>query len=212
MESQAKHVLSADLLAQLTLRGDIKEYSPRAIVLTEGEASDCLYILVSGQLKVFSRDSSDRQVVYNLLNPGEIFGEMFLDGGTRSASVKAVIASQCICIDHVKIREFIRDFPEFADCLIRSLISRLRHATQMIKGFAFNDVYERVRNLLIEVADADGVIRSAPSKLTQQEMADRVGASREMINQVLKALIKGGFLRRDEKRRLVLIKTLPSGW
>ena len=141
MQDQVANVLSSELVSQLALRGDVRSYSRNDVLISEGDVSDALFILVSGQLKVFSQDAKGREVVYNVLGAGEIFGEMFMDGGVRSASVKAMVDSQCILVDEVHIREFIKTYPEFAECLIHSLVPRLRHATLMIKELVLSDVY-----------------------------------------------------------------------
>lgn len=210
MSPQVSHLISPHLLTALQTRGNVHDYAKNEIIVREGEVSDSLYILALGQLKVFSRVEGGREVVYNILKPGEVFGEMFLDGGLRSASVKAMTASQCIRVDAPHSREFIHDYPEFADRLIRGLITRLRHSTEMVKRLTFN--YERTILLLNQVAETDGQVRYLPHKLTQQEIADRVGATREMINHVFSELTKGGFLGRDEKRRMIVLKTLPTHW
>jgi CRP/FNR family cyclic AMP-dependent transcriptional regulator len=212
MLGTSTNVLSDDLLSQLTSRGDAKTYARNESVIAEGDVSDALFVLVSGQLKVFTRDARGRELVYNTLQPGELFGELFLDGGTRSASVKAIVDSQCIKVDHRHIRDFVRAYPEFAECLIHSLINRLRHATELSKGLALHDVYERTVALLNQTAINEGQMRVVPSAMTQQEIADRVGASREMINHVIRELMRGGFLIRDEKRRLVFKKSFPPRW
>jgi CRP/FNR family cyclic AMP-dependent transcriptional regulator len=208
----AINVVPSEMLVRLSEAGELRTYAAKELIVNEGDVSDALFILVAGQLKVFSRDIDNRQVVHNVLHAGEIFGEMFLDGGVRSASVKAIMPSQCIQIDDCAIHSLIRDVPEFADYLIRILIARLRHATDMIKGFAFNDVYERTSKLLNQLAETNGVVRFVSAQITQQEIADRVGATREMVNHVLKALLKGGFVEKDESRRLILVKKLPPRW
>ena len=212
MQDQVKNVLSRELVSQLALRGDVRSYARNDVLISEGDVSDALFILVSGQLKVFSQDAKGREVVYNVLGAGEIFGEMFMDGGVRSASVKAMVDSQCILVDEVHIREFIKTYPEFAECLIHSLIPRLRNATQMIKELVLSDVYQRTVTLLNRIATTEGDLRIVPKSMTQQEIADRVGATREMINHVMKKLTQDGLLARDETRRLVFNKSLPSRW
>ena len=202
--------LSEERLATLAKMGDLRAYQKGEILITEGDASDALYILVSGQLKVFTRDKTGREVVYNMLDPGEMFGEMFLDGGKRSASVKATVQCQCIVLDESKISGLIKRYPDFAECLVQMLIGRLRRATNMIKGLVLNDVYGRTTALLNRHAVLEGKVRVVPQSLTQQEIADRVGATREMINHVIGELIKAGYLSRDEKRRLVFTKELPT--
>lgn len=212
MQEDSSNNLSPELLSQLALYGDAKWYRRNDLLIEEGAVSDALYILIAGQLKVFTQDDKGRELVYNILQPGEFFGELFLDGGLRSASVKAVVDSQCIVVDHLAIRGFMKTYPEFAECLVYKLIARLRHATQLSKSLALHDVYERTVDLLNQVALNEGDIRVVPLTLTQQEIADRVGATREMINHILRDLIRGGFLARDEQKRLVFSKMLPKRW
>ena len=212
MQEDRSNNLSPELLSQLALCGDAKWYGRNELLIVEGAVADALYILIAGQLKVFTQDNKGRELVYNILQPGEFFGELFLDGGLRSASVKAVVDSQCIVVDHLAIRGFMKTYPEFAECLVYKLIERLRHATQLSKSLALHDVYERTVDLLNQVALNEGDIRVVPLTMTQQEIADRVGATREMINHILRDLIRGGFLARDEKKRLVFSKMLPKRW
>jgi len=212
MQDDISSLLSRELLARLMTRGDLRSFARGERLITEGEVSDSLYILVVGQLKVYTRDDKGRELIYNILQPGEFLGEMFLDGGARSASVKAVVDSQCVVVDHTAIRSFMKAYPEFAECLALKLIARLRHATEQIKGLALNGVYERTVMLLNSVAVSEGNARVIPPALTQQEIADRVGATREMINHVLRDLIRGGFLAKGEERRLVITKELPKHW
>lgn len=210
MQEPRNPTLAEQCLTTLAEMGDIKTYRKNEILITEGEKSDALFILVAGQLKVFTRDPSGRELVYNILEPGEILGEMFLDGGARSASVKAIVPSECIVLAEARIHDLIREQPNFAECLIQILIARLRRATHMIKDLVLNDVYGRTTTLLSQVAVIEGNQRVVPRRLTQQEIADRVGATREMINHVIAELIKDGLLVRDEKRRLVFTHPLPS--
>lgn len=212
MQDENSGLLSNELLASLMAHGDLRNFARGERLITEGEVSDTLYILVVGRLKVFTQDEKGRELIYNILQPGEFFGEMLLDGGPRSASVKAMVDSQCVVVDHAKIRAFMRAYPGFAECLALKLIERLRHATAQIKGLALNGVYERTVVLLNEVAVQDGDDRIIPALLTQQEIADRVGATREMINHVLRELMRGGFLAKGEERRMVITKDLPKHW
>jgi len=212
MRSENSGVLSRTLLSELTARGDSRKFSRNELLIVEGEISDSLFILIDGQLKVFTQDDRGRELIYNILLPGEFFGEMFLDGGARSASVKAVVDSQCIVVDQSAIRNFMRSYPEFAECLVLKLIERLRHATAQIKSLGLDDVYERTIDLLNQVATCEAGVRFVPTTLTQQEIANRVGATREMVNHILRELVRGGFLFKENNRRMVLIKELPKHW
>lgn len=212
MQSEHPNVLSRTLLSALAARGDLRTYARNELLIVEGEVSDSLFILIDGQLKVFTQDAKGRELIYNILSPGEFFGEMFLDGGARSASVKAVVDSQCAVIDQSAIRDFMRTYPEFAEALVLKLIERLRHATRQIKSLGLDDVYERTINLINQVAECEAGVRFIPTTMTQQEIANRVGATREMVNHIIRGLVRGGFLAKDADRRVVVIKEPPKRW
>ena len=204
--------LSQDLLSELSLRGELQTFPRGALLIREGDRSDSLYILVAGELKVFTRGDKGRELVYNVLKPGELFGEMFLDGGSRSASVQAVCTSMCVVVGPEQFRAFLRGYPEFAECLVLKLISRVRHATEQLRDLAMKDVYQRAAALLNELAVEEGSVRAIDKSITQQEIANRIGATREMVNHVIRSLVQGGFLDRDQDRRMVIRKKLPSHW
>ena len=204
--------LSAELLENLSARGDVVLFPRGELLMTEGDEASSLHILVAGELKVFTRGGKGRELIYNILKPGEFFGEMFLDGGPRSASVIAMVDSRCIVVGHAELRSFMAAYPEFAECLVLKLIERLRHATSQIKGLALDGVYERTIVLLNQVAVTEGELCFVPPDLTQQEIADRVGATREMVNHVFRELIRGGFLSKDKRRRVLITKELPKHW
>lgn len=199
--------LDAIRLAKLAKMGEFRLYPKNEILITEGEQSNALYILVKGQLKAFTRNPSGREVIFNIMKPGELFGEMFLDGGRRSASVKAMEASECIVLEESQFRALISKHKDFAESLIQVLITRLRSSTQMVKDLVLSDVHGRTIALLNQVATVEGKLRVVPLSLTQQEIADRVGATREMINHVIGKLVEEGSLSRDERRRLVFSKS-----
>jgi CRP/FNR family cyclic AMP-dependent transcriptional regulator len=204
--------LSAQLLAQLSGCGNPRAYARGELLIEEGGASDSLFILLAGELKVYTRGENGRELVYNVLHPGEFFGELFLDGGPRSASVKAVVDSTCIVVGREEFRAFMASYPEFAELLVLKLISRVRHVTEQLRSLATKDAYERVTLLLNELAVEEGGQRVIDKSVTQQEIADRIGATREMVNHIIRELVRGGFLERDPDRRLVLSKELPRHW
>jgi len=205
-------ILSGKLLADLAGHGSLRRFARGEVLISEGDVSDALYVLVTGKLKVFTSDFKRRELIYNILEPGEFFGEMFLDGGLRSASVKAVEDSDCVVIGEAKFREFMAAYPEFAERLVIKLIGRVRHATRQIKGLALDGVYERMAVLINLIPlDAQGE-RVIPRELTQQEIANRVGATREMINHLFRDLVRGGFLVKEGRMRTIVAKELPQHW
>ena len=204
--------LSDNLLRELAASMPVQRFLAGTTLLTEGDSPDYLYVLVEGQLKVYACNSKGREVVYNILGPGEFFGEMMLDGEPRSASVKAVVDSACVLVPGSELSGMLLAHPEFAECLVMTLISRLRNATSKIRGLALDGVYERVAALLADVAVEDGGVLRVPRAYTQLEIATRVGASREMVNHVLRDLVRGGFILKDKQHRMTILKKLPSRW
>lgn len=211
-DPHAGQPLSQALLVALAGNARMRSLAAGEVLFREGDASDAMYLLLAGALKVYACNDNGREVVYNLLAPGELLGEMLLDGGLRSASVKAVKPSECLVVDGSDVPGLLRAHPAFAEVLVLKLISRLRHATRTIRGLALEGVYERVVALLEQVAVGSGGPRLVPRTLTQIEIARRVGASREMVNQVLRDLVKGGFIHKDRAHRMTLLKPLPEHW
>lgn len=204
--------LSPELLAQLSESGVTQQFEVGDVLFQEGDASDALYVLIAGQLKVYSSKSNGREVVYSTLGPGQIFGEMFLDGGPRSASVKAITASICLIVDGDQIRVLMDEYPGFAQHVALQLMARLRAATWKIRALALDDVYERVTSLLQASAVEDATGKRIPRHLTQLEIARQVGATREMVNHVLRDLSRGGFILKDRRQGMTLLKPLPKRW
>lgn len=204
--------LSGNLLRELAASMPVQRFPAGTTLLTEGDSADFLYVLIEGQLKVYACNSRGREVVYNILEPGEFFGEMMLDGEPRSASVKAVVDAECVLVPGSELSGLLLAHPEFAECLVLTLISRLRNATSKIRGLALDGVYERVAALLADAAVMDGDVLRVPRSFTQLEIAKRVGASREMVNHVLRELKRGGFVAKLPKRGLAIRKNLPKHW
>jgi CRP/FNR family cyclic AMP-dependent transcriptional regulator len=213
------HIASGDPLAPLaeeTLReiassGVVRQFPKNAILINEGDQGDSLFIVVSGRVKVFASSASGKDVVIDFHGPGEYIGEMALDGAPRSASVVTVEPTTCAVVSRAHFRDFVLAHPDFALHLIERLIKRLRTTTESVKSLALTDVYGRLVRLLLSLAEEhDGqlVIRE---KLTQQDIAERIGASRDMISRVMKDLVGGGYLA-IEDRAIKVLKKLPPAW
>src|SRR5207249_2228722 len=125
----------------------------------------------------------------NFAGPGDTIGEMALSGEPRSASVVTIEPTTCLTVPLPAFREAIARSPDLAVFLIHKLIARVRLATESVKSLALSDVYGRLRRLLEDLSiERDGV-RTLREPITQQELADRVGASRDMVNRVLRDLV-----------------------
>jgi len=205
-------VLDQELLRDIARRGGVKRYPANAILINEGDTSDTLYILLEGRVKVYSTSEDGKEIVIVTHGKGEYVGELSLDGGVRSASVMTLEPTTCSVVSGASLRDFIAAHPDFASHLILRLIRSVRQATESVKSLALEDVYARVVRLLSELSDpaADGT-RVLRERLTQQGIADRVGASREMISRIFKDLTTGGYLAQAEGR-IVIVKKLPLAW
>ena len=198
-------------LREIAAAGVVRSYPKNAVLINEGDVGDALYIVLSGRLKVYASSESGKEVVIDFHGPGEYVGEMSLDGAPRSASVVTVEPTTCAIVGRAHFREFVLAHPDFALHLIEKLIHRARLATENVKSLALSDVYGRLARLLNTLArDVDGR-QVVAERLTQQEIAERVGASRDMISRLLKDLVGGGYVAIEE-RRMVILRKLPPAW
>lgn len=199
-------------LQALSSTGVRRHYPAGVILIHEGDTGQSLFIIDEGQVRAFVAGPNGRDLTLGTYGPGEYVGEMSLDGGPRSASIITVAPTRCSIIDRAALLAHIRSHPEFALAMMMRLIARTRLATESAGGLALLDVYGRVRALLEKeaVPDTDGS-RLIDTRLTHQDIASRVGASREMVSKVLKDLARGGYIT-VENRQIRLLKTLPHGW
>jgi CRP/FNR family cyclic AMP-dependent transcriptional regulator len=203
--------LESPALRELAARGRIQQYRKDAVIVHEGDHGDTLFILLAGRVKVFATGADEREIVFDIHGPGEYVGEMALDGGPRSASIMTLEPTTCSVVTRVTLKDHISKHPEFAFELLAKVIRRARRATERARDLALLDVYGRVRRLFDSLAvERDGA-RLIPEKLTHQEIADRVGSSREMISRLLKDLSEGGYISVSE-RLITLRKPLPPAW
>lgn len=203
--------LSGQELARLADRATVRTFPKNTIVMSEGERSDSLYVILSGRVKVYVSDEHGKDLVLNVQGPGEYFGELALDEGPRTASVMTLEASKLAVIANEVLRAFLTSHPEAAVQLVRGLIGRVRRATESLKDLAQLDVYGRVAKLLLELArESDGRL-VIDQRLTHQDIADRVSASREMVSRILKDLATGGYVA-TEGGRLVIRRRPPRAW
>jgi CRP/FNR family cyclic AMP-dependent transcriptional regulator len=203
--------LEEPLLRELAASGGTKHYPAHAVLVNEGDRADTLFIVVKGRVKVYAANESGREVVLNTLGPGEYFGELALDGEPRSASVMTLEPTTCVLVTGATLRDVVATHPDFALHLIRRLIGRVRALTGSVKGLALEDVYTRVVQLLAQLAQPEGPHRVVQERLTQQDIADRVGSSREMVSRIFKELVAGGYVQ-VTAGRITMLKTPPAAW
>ena len=198
-------------LAQIAAASTVRTYDKNSIIITEGDTSSSLYVILSGEVKVFVSDEDGRSNVVNRLGPGDYFGELSLiDEEPRSASIEAVSKCRLSILSRAYFFDYLEANPRVAIRLLQGIGQRLRNTTHHAKDLALMDVFGRIANVLLKVAiEEDG--RTITPPLTQQDIADQVGSSREMVSRILKDLRAGGYVSMDGKR-FVINKRIPERW
>ena len=169
--------------------------APRgAVIMAEGDRVDSLYIVVSGRLKVMMGEADGKEMILAIIGPGEIFGEMgLIDDGPRSASVIAIEPCELLVVTKRLFKKCLVENAEVALAVLRVVVRRLREADRKMGSLAMLDVYGRVARLLLDMAeDVDGQ-KVVTKRLTKQDIARMVGASREMVHKVMKDLEMSGY-------------------
>ena len=165
-------------------------------IVEQGKKSNALSIMLTGRARVITTDQRGREVILATMQPGDYVGEMSLiDNEPHSATVRAEVQTDVLVLGRL---EFARCLPEnssMAYAIMKGLVQRLRHADRKIESLALMDVYGRVARALLEFAipdtQGDAVIRD---KVSRQDLAKMVGASREMVSRVMKDLEERGFV------------------
>jgi CRP/FNR family transcriptional regulator, cyclic AMP receptor protein len=198
-------------LRALAERAVTRSYAKQAIIVNEGDESDSLYMILSGRVKIYLSDETGKELILAIKGPGQYFGEMVLDEQPRSASVMTLEPAQFAILSRADFRAFLLTHAEVALQLIQNLIRVARGLNQNVRSLAMLDVYGRVARILLELAvQQDGKL-VIPERLTQKDIAARVGASREMINRILRDLTAGGYVS-VEAGRITINKAPPARW
>ena len=205
-------VLTRDEIDYLASMGVRKRYPKNSVLISEGDDSVSLYILLVGRVKIYASDEFGKEVVFNIQGPGEIFGEVAVIGNIpRSASVMAIEPVDVAFLSRGKFKTCLLDHPELAVKFLGLLVERIHNLTEMTKNLALNDVYGRIAytlNKLFEEEQGERIIRI---RLTHQDIANMVGSSREMVSRIMKDLTTGGYIDSHEKH-IILKKNLPQAW
>jgi CRP/FNR family cyclic AMP-dependent transcriptional regulator len=203
--------LPQQLLDALAALGHARAYAKGTIVVTEGEPALSMYLVHEGQLRVFVSDEDGREVELNTIGPGEYFGELMLGSEVRTATVQTTSKARLTMVTRAEFEQALAAQPALAFHVIQHLIDRVRQLSRNVQGLVSMDVYGRVARLFSELARNEGGLRVVPGPLSQQKIADRVGASRSMINRILQDLAAGGYIE-TSRERIVLRKPLPKRW
>ncbi len=196
--------------AQRELRAQMLEvHLPRGQSLfDEGDQGDRLYVIGEGKIKLGRTSSDGRENLLAILGPGEMFGELSLfDPGPRTATATAVAETQVVSMGHEQLKEFLAARPGVATTLLAALARRLRRTNDVLADLVFTDVPGRVAKALLDLADRfgrpveEGIM--VAHDLTQEELAQLVGASRETVNKALADFATRGWLRLEARAVLL---------
>src|SRR5574343_21663 len=176
-----------------------------AFVVRAGESTDSLYILLTGRAKVTNTDEEGREIILAWLGQGEFFGEMgLIDGSPRSANVVAVEPCELLCLSKEAFQRCMQDNFQVAQKLMQILVRRLREADRKIESLALLDVYGRVARLLLDMSELAEGRRVVKKKISKQDMARMIGASREMVSKVMRDLELSGYIATGGDRVVIL--------
>jgi CRP-like cAMP-binding protein len=183
---------------------------PRAhVIFAEGELGDRLYIILSGKVKIGRKSPDGRENLLAVFGPSDMFGELSIfDPGPRTSTATTVTEVQAVTMDRTALREWIAKRPEIAEQLLRVIARRLRRTNNMLADLIFTDVPGRVAKALLQLAHdfgtQEGGMLRVTHDLTQEEIAQLVGASRETVNKALADFAHRGWLRLEGKSVLIL--------
>src|SRR2546421_2154029 len=164
-------------------------------IMAGGDATDSLYIVLSGRLKVMMSDSDGKEVILSILGPGEFFGEMgLIDDEPRSASVVTIEPCELLAIAKRDFKKCLLENNEMAMAVMRGLVKRLREADRKIGSLALLDVYGRVARLLLDMAENVNGEKVGTKRLPKQGIAKMIGAAPAMVSRLMKDLQTRGYL------------------
>ena len=182
------------------------------MIVEQGKKTNALFILLNGRARVVSTDSRGREVILATLQPGDHIGEMSLiDNEPHSATVRAEVQTDVLMLGRNEIARCLPENSSMAYAVMRGLVQRLRHADRKIESLALLDVYGRVARALLEFAvdggDGERIVRD---KISRQDIAKMVGASREMVSRVMKDLEERGYIQTLDNGSVVIKDQLHS--
>lgn len=189
-----------------------KTFPKNTILFSKGDDSNALYVIQKGKVKAIVSDEDGKEMILNIHGPGEYIGEVaLLDGKPRSATVITKEPTQVWIIYRKDFMHVLSISPALLLEINKMILERLRLLTDKIESIAFQNVYGRIVNFLLQMSTEKDNVRVIREKLTHQEIANMVGSSREMVSKILKELETGGYLT-IEKKMIIITRKLPMSF
>ncbi|MGA0077962.1 MAG: Crp/Fnr family transcriptional regulator [Candidatus Nanopelagicales bacterium] len=203
LDDEAASALRATMVEIKISRGDE--------LFVEGDPGEHLYAIVEGKIKLGTASSDGRESLLAVLGPGEMFGELSLfDPGPRTATATAIVDSKVLGLGHEDLGPWLSGRPGVSQELLKSLAQRLRRTNEALADLVFSDVPGRVAKALLELSEKFGSRRDdglyVAHDMTQEELAQLVGASRETVNKALAEFAQRGWVKL-EPRAVLLVET-----
>lgn len=188
----------------LVTMGERRQWLKGSQIISEGDESNALYIILSGKVKIVLYGEEGKEIVLSIMKEGEVFGEMALfDGEPRSASVEALEDVECFIIHGNDFRKYVKNHPIVAFNFLAHLSRRIREADKQIGGLALLDVCGRIAHTLLSVANRGKNIKEKEwvtiERLTHEDIASMIGSSREVISRALKKMVQEGYIKVEKK-------------
>ena len=198
--------LTASQMSQLSETMVKQRFKRGELIIQQGQKSGSLFIILSGRARVIMTDHRAKEVILNTLGQGDYIGEMSLiDGKTHSASVKTEVQTDVLVLSHAEFLRCMAENQTIAVWIMKGLVQRLRESSEKVISLALMDVYGRVAKVLVDAAQPRGGQELVIcDKMTRQDIAKMVGASREMVSRVMRDFANQGFINPQEDGSIVL--------
>lgn len=201
----------ADDIENVASQTVIRQFPKNTVIVSQGDDTDSFYVILQGKVDVFLHNDKGKEIIINTLSECESFGELAPLGSIpRQASIITTEDSTFGVISRQVFMDTLLTKPTVSMRIIDLLIGRIQDLTEEVSSLALEDVYNRVVRVLYKHADEVGE-KLVTEKLTQQDIASRVGATREMVHRILKELKTGGYIS-IEGKHITIEKKLPPGW
>ncbi len=200
LDDDASHALRASMVALKLNKGQV--------LFKEGQEGDRLYVVVHGKIKLGTTSADGRENLLSILGPGEMFGELSLfDPEPRTSTATAVTDARLVSLAHDAVMGLVTSSPQTSLELLRRLAQRLRKSNEVLADLVFADVPGRVAKAIMDLGERFGVQKEdglhVNHDLTQEELAQLVGASRETVNKALADFASRGWVKLEPRAVLV---------
>ena len=201
LDPEGAAALRASLVERPVAKGDV--------LFAEGEPGDRMYVILEGKVKLGQTSADGRESLLLILGPGEMFGELSLfDPGLRTSTATALTDAVVLGLANEQLRPWLAGRPEVAAALLQALARRLRRTNEAMADLVFSDVPGRVAKALMDLGEKFGEVTAeglmVTHDMTQEELAQLVGASRETVNKALADFAQRGWIRLESRQVLIL--------